>query len=66
MECRNKRQLTYLKELIIGNHPLEEDPDTPDSTSSTSTGSHDNPNCGDVATSPPLLLTDGTEDGAKL
>ncbi|KAL4356935.1 hypothetical protein AHAS_Ahas09G0136400 [Arachis hypogaea] len=25
MELRNKRQFTYLKELIVGNHPPEED-----------------------------------------
>ncbi|QHN77811.1 uncharacterized protein DS421_19g656050 [Arachis hypogaea] len=28
-------------------------------------GSHDGPDCGDTATSPPLFLIDGTEDGAK-
>ncbi|KAL4299252.1 hypothetical protein AHAS_Ahas17G0082300 [Arachis hypogaea] len=52
MEHRNKRQFTYLKELIVGNHPPEEEPDTPDSASSTRTGSHDNPDCGDAVTSP--------------
>ncbi|KAL4287105.1 hypothetical protein AHAS_Ahas19G0152900 [Arachis hypogaea] len=52
MERCNKRRLTYLKELIVGNHPPEEDPETPDSTSPTSTGSHDNPDCGDAVTSP--------------
>ncbi|KAL4329190.1 hypothetical protein AHAS_Ahas13G0275300 [Arachis hypogaea] len=52
MEHRNKRRFIYLKELIIGNHPPKEDPDTPDSTSFTSTGSHDGPDGGDAATSP--------------
>ncbi|KAL4294044.1 hypothetical protein AHAS_Ahas18G0188700 [Arachis hypogaea] len=66
MECRNKCQFTYLKELIVGNHPPKEEPDTPDSTSPTSTRSHDNPDDGDAVTSPPLFLTDGTEDDAKL
>ena len=61
-ERRNKRRFTYLKELIMGKF---KDSDTPDSTSFTSTGSHDGPDCGDTATSPPLFLTDGTEDGAK-
>ena len=61
-ERRNKRRFTYLKELIMGKF---KDSDTPDSTSFTSTGSHDGPDCGDTATSPSLFLTDGTEDGAK-
>ena len=65
-ERRNKRRFTYLKELLVGNHPPEEDPDTPDSTSFTSTGSHDGLDCGDAATSPPLILINGTEDSAKL
>ncbi|KAL4337601.1 hypothetical protein AHAS_Ahas12G0126500 [Arachis hypogaea] len=64
MERRNKRRLTYLKELIVGNHPPKEAPETLDSTSPTSTGNHIDTNCGDAVTSPPLLLTDGTEDGA--
>ncbi|KAL4294026.1 hypothetical protein AHAS_Ahas18G0186900 [Arachis hypogaea] len=38
MECRNKRRFTYLKELIVGNHPPEEEPNTPNSISPTSTG----------------------------
>ena len=69
-ERRNKRRFTYLKELIMGK--LKElimgkfkDSDTPDSTSFTSTGSHDVSDYGDTATSPPLFLTDGTKDGAK-
>ena len=62
MERRNQRRFTYLKELIMGKF---KDLDTLDSTSFTSTGSHDGPDCGDTATSPPLFLTDGTEDGAK-
>ncbi|KAL4328146.1 hypothetical protein AHAS_Ahas13G0170900 [Arachis hypogaea] len=66
MECHNKCRLTHLKELIIGNHPPEEDPETPDFTLPTSTESHDDPNCGDAVTNPPLLPTDGTEDSAKL
>ena len=66
MELRNKHQFTYLKELIVGHHPPKEDPDTPDSTLFTSTGSHDGPDGGDAATSHPLFLTDGTEDNAKL
>ncbi|KAL4381721.1 hypothetical protein AHAS_Ahas04G0161800 [Arachis hypogaea] len=66
MERRNKRRFTYLKELIVDNHPPEEDPETSDSTSPTSTGSHDDPDCGDAVTSPPVFLTDGTKDGAKL
>ncbi|KAL4276777.1 hypothetical protein AHAS_Ahas20G0241100 [Arachis hypogaea] len=61
-ERRNKRRFTYLKEMIMGKF---KDSDTPDSTSFTSTGSHDGPDYGDTATSPPLFLTDGTEDGAK-
>ncbi|KAL4321857.1 hypothetical protein AHAS_Ahas14G0152400 [Arachis hypogaea] len=61
-ERPNKRRFTYLKELIMGKF---KDSDTPDSTSFTSTGSHDGPDCGDTATNPPLFLTDGTEDGAK-
>ncbi|XP_072079089.1 uncharacterized protein [Arachis hypogaea] len=61
-ERRNKHRFTYLKELILGKF---KDSDTPDSTSFTSTGSHDGPDYGDTATSPPLFLTDGTEDGAK-
>ncbi|QHN83381.1 uncharacterized protein DS421_20g704300 [Arachis hypogaea] len=61
-EHRNKRRFTYLKELIMGKF---KDSDTPDSTSFTSTKSHDGPDCGDTATSPPLFLTDGTGDGAK-
>ena len=65
-ERRNKRQFTYLKELIVGNYPPEEEPDTPDSTLPTSTGSHDNHDGRDAVTSPPLFLTDGTEDGANL
>ncbi|KAL4371518.1 hypothetical protein AHAS_Ahas06G0173800 [Arachis hypogaea] len=48
-ERHNKRRFTYLKELLVGNHPPEEDPD---STSFTSTGSHDSPACGDTVTSP--------------
>ncbi|KAL4276270.1 hypothetical protein AHAS_Ahas20G0190400 [Arachis hypogaea] len=66
MKHRNKRRLTYLKELIIGNYPPKEDPETPDSTAPTSTGSPDDPNGGDPVTSPLLFLTDGTEDSAKL
>ncbi|KAL4391372.1 hypothetical protein AHAS_Ahas03G0238500 [Arachis hypogaea] len=65
-ERRNQRRFTYLMKLLIGNHPPDKDPDTPDSTSFTSTRSHDGPDSGDTATSPPLFLTDGTEDGAKL
>ncbi|KAL4275889.1 hypothetical protein AHAS_Ahas20G0152300 [Arachis hypogaea] len=61
-ERRYKRRFTYLKELLMGKY---KDPDTPDSTSFTSTGSHDGPDCGDTATSLPLFLTDGTEDVAK-
>ncbi|QHO01769.1 uncharacterized protein DS421_13g418010 [Arachis hypogaea] len=61
-ERRNKRRFTYLKELIMEKF---KDSDTPDSTSFTSTGSHDGPDCGETTTSPPLFLTDGTEDGAK-
>ncbi|QHN77965.1 uncharacterized protein DS421_19g657410 [Arachis hypogaea] len=61
-ERRNKRRFTYLKEMIMGKF---KDSDTPDSTSFTSTGSHDGPDCGDTATSPPLFLTNGIEDGAK-
>ena len=61
-ERRNKRRFTYLKELLKGKY---RDSDTPNSTSFTSTGSHDGPDCGDTATSLPLFLTDGTEDGAK-
>ncbi|KAL4293988.1 hypothetical protein AHAS_Ahas18G0183100 [Arachis hypogaea] len=53
MERRNKHQFTYLKELIVGNHPPEEDLDTPDSTLPTSTRSHDRPDSGDAVTSPP-------------
>ncbi|KAL4322031.1 hypothetical protein AHAS_Ahas14G0169800 [Arachis hypogaea] len=66
MERRNKRRFTYLKELIVGNHPPKKNPDTPDCTLPTSTGSHDDPDCGDAVTNSPLFLTDGTEDGAKL
>ncbi|KAL4293931.1 hypothetical protein AHAS_Ahas18G0177400 [Arachis hypogaea] len=66
MEHRNKHRFTYLKELIVGNHPPEEDLDTPDSTLPTSTESHDRPDCGDAVTNPPLFLTDGTKDSAKL
>ncbi|KAL4315941.1 hypothetical protein AHAS_Ahas15G0235400 [Arachis hypogaea] len=61
-EHRNKHRFTYLKALLLGNY---KDPDTSESTSFTSTGSHDDPDGGDTATSPPLFLTDGTEDGAK-
>ncbi|XP_057754390.1 uncharacterized protein LOC130973756 [Arachis stenosperma] len=64
-ERRNHRRFKYLKELLTGNHILDEDPGTTDSTSFTNTGSHDGPDCGDTATSPPLFLTEGTEDGAK-
>ncbi|KAL4329161.1 hypothetical protein AHAS_Ahas13G0272400 [Arachis hypogaea] len=52
MEHRNKRRFTYLKELIVDNHLPEEDPETPNSTSPTSTGSHDDPDCGDAVTNP--------------
>ncbi|KAL4329949.1 hypothetical protein AHAS_Ahas13G0351200 [Arachis hypogaea] len=61
-EHHNKRRFTYLKELIMGKF---KDSDIPDSTSFTSIGSHDGPDYGDTATSLPLFLTDGTEDGAK-
>ncbi|KAL4276009.1 hypothetical protein AHAS_Ahas20G0164300 [Arachis hypogaea] len=63
IERRNQHRFTYLKELLMENY---KDPDTPDSASFTSTGSHDGPDGGDTATSPLLFLTDGTEDGAKL
>ncbi|KAL4329515.1 hypothetical protein AHAS_Ahas13G0307800 [Arachis hypogaea] len=54
MEHRNKHRFTYLKELIVGNYPPEEEPDTPDSTLPTSTGSHDDPDCGYAVTNPPF------------
>ncbi|KAL4373130.1 hypothetical protein AHAS_Ahas05G0051000 [Arachis hypogaea] len=66
IEHRNKRRFTYLKKLIVGHYPPKEDPETPDSTSPTSTGSHDDPDYGETATSAPLFLIDGTKDGAKL
>ncbi|XP_072072659.1 uncharacterized protein [Arachis hypogaea] len=61
-ERRHKRRFKHLKELLKGHF---KDSDTPNSTSFTSTGSHDGLDCGDTTTSPPLFLTDGTEDGAK-
>ncbi|KAL4397269.1 hypothetical protein AHAS_Ahas01G0175000 [Arachis hypogaea] len=61
-ERRNERRFKHLKELLKGRF---RDSDTPDSTSFTSTGSRTGHDCGDTATSPPLFLTDGTEDGAK-
>ena len=57
-----ERRFKHLKELLKGRF---RDSDTPDSTSCTSTGSHDGPDDGDTTTSPPLFLTDGTVDGAK-
>ncbi|KAL4300562.1 hypothetical protein AHAS_Ahas17G0213300 [Arachis hypogaea] len=65
MERRNKRRYNYLKELIVGTQPPPELKDTPDSPSSSSTGSHGKPDSGGDASSPTLLLTDGTEDCAK-
>ncbi|KAL4371540.1 hypothetical protein AHAS_Ahas06G0176000 [Arachis hypogaea] len=52
-EHRNKCQFTYLKELIVGNHPPTEELETLDSTSTTSTGSHADLDCGDDVTRPP-------------
>ncbi|KAL4315706.1 hypothetical protein AHAS_Ahas15G0211900 [Arachis hypogaea] len=57
-----ERRFKHLKELLKGHF---KDSDTPDSTSFTITGSYNGPDCGDTATSPPLFLTDDTEDGAK-
>jgi len=65
MERRNKRRYNYLKELIIGTHPPLAQTDTPDSPSSSSTGSLGQPDSGGDASSPTLLLTDDTEDRAK-
>ena len=51
-ERRNKRRFTYLNELLMGNY---KDPNTSESTSFTSTGSHDGSDCGDAVTSPPFV-----------
>ncbi|KAL4306604.1 hypothetical protein AHAS_Ahas16G0194900 [Arachis hypogaea] len=59
---RNNRRFKHLRELLRGDC---KDSDTLESTSFTSTGSHDGPDCGDTATSPLLFLTDSTENGAK-
>ncbi|KAL4337445.1 hypothetical protein AHAS_Ahas12G0110900 [Arachis hypogaea] len=66
LECHNKRRYNFLKELIVGTHPPPEPKDTPDSPSSSSTGSHGKPDSGGDASSPTLLLTDGTKDRVKL
>ncbi|QHO19829.1 uncharacterized protein DS421_11g332470 [Arachis hypogaea] len=66
IERRNKRRYNYLKELIDCTHPPLEEPDTPESTSDHSMERHDEPDSGSDDSNPTLLITDGTEDRAKL
>ncbi|QHN92519.1 uncharacterized protein DS421_17g584460 [Arachis hypogaea] len=66
IERRNKRRYNYLKKLIGSINPPTEEPDTPECTSDHSMESNQEMDSGSDDSNPALLITDGTEDRAKL